>query len=292
MKFKRNIVDYLSRYVYIRNFIRRFYYSIISYEDDRILHPDTEIVSRSEGFAKNNYLHFEAVKKIGSLLLVENCVEELHRFGGPNDGGYVMAEPKSRNVAIISLGIGKDVSWDVSMSKYARVIHLYDHTVVDIPEKIPSGIHFKQKIGAKSSPDSISLADCFERLPRAEEYILKIDIEGSEWEVLDEATLDLLDEFSQIVIEFHNLHTYLETLQISKAVNVLAKLRKNHLVVNFHANNFGDFKIIGNHPVPDIFEVSYLNRKSTIIKNEQDVVAELNAPNSTSIPEIVLKFPY
>jgi hypothetical protein len=40
-------------------------------------------------------------------------------------------------------------------------------------------------------------------LARAEPPILKLDIEGDEWSVLDNASADLLLRFDQIALEFH-----------------------------------------------------------------------------------------
>jgi hypothetical protein len=47
---------------------------------------------------------------------------------------------------------------------------------------------------------------------------------------------------------------------------VLGRLNLTHAPYHVHANNWGDFKIIANVPVPDVLEVSYLRRDRGMFK--------------------------
>ena len=54
--------------------------------------------------------------------------------------------------------------------------------------------------------------------------VLKMDVEGAEWESLDSTPQDILIEFDQIVIELHGINNF---LNIDIKIRVLQKLNEN-----------------------------------------------------------------
>ena len=290
MSLRRKLVDLAVNSPKLRLFIRQAYWSILKFEEaaEKFLVDESE--SLELAVAKNSNLHFEIVKNIAFELRVVDHQNKLARYGGDFDGGYVMAEPISPNLSILSLGVGSDISWDEEIGVNAHTIHFYDHTVDCLPVEIDVATHFKTEVGPQSKPGTVTLQECIRRLPVSNDYILKIDIEGAEWAVLHEVDADLLDRFSQIVIEFHGLHEHILNLEVLQVMEVLRKLRTNHDIVNFHPNNFGNFEIIGNHPVPDIFEVTYL-RRNLLMTKSKEFKTTVNSPNTSFRTDIVLNFP-
>ena len=196
------------------------------------------------------------------LKLVHVNQEFLKRVGNEGDGGYIMYSNFSGNEVLISAGIGEDVSWDFHMLNTfaAKAVIQIDHTIGGKPPREDSRVIFIDKmLKGYDSQESVTLGWLINRLPQAHPRILKIDIEGSEWEVFAATTLSDLSTFDQICVEFHNLHEvifednphYLETM---------AKLATNHAPIHVHANNWGAYEIIANRPVPDVLEVTYLSR--------------------------------
>ena len=155
---------------------------------------------------------------------------ELIRVGGDRDGGYVMSADMSVRRAI-SIGVGRDISWDVSMALMGVQVHAFDHTVRKLPQRAP-GVTF-HKVGVGTAPGCRPLGVLVAETAGDHDVILKIDIEGNEWEAL--AGEDL-SQFTQILLELHDLERLMENSRIR---DVLQHLHASHLPVHVHANNYG-----------------------------------------------------
>ena len=88
---------------------------------------------------------------------------------------------------------------------------------------------------------------------------LKMDIEGynfnmGEWSWLNNLSIDELNKFRQIVIEFHFPNT-------GKHWEQLRKLSQTHYLIHFHANNNNNviYRIDGKM-IPSVFECTYVRR--------------------------------
>lgn len=214
------------------------------------------------------------------------------RVGDANDGGYVLVEDFSSKDVCLSLGIGDNDSFDQELAGKIQAIHMYDHTIETTPSSMPNAYFHKVGISAKRQPGFVTLEDCLESIPSSTEVILKIDIEGTEWEVFANVRVETLNRFKQIAVEFHGLHRLNDDKHFNLVTESLDKLNKNHAVVNVHANNWSDFDIIGNFPVPDVIEVTYVRRDRLKISSISPVVDPdpLNAPNNPYNFEIQLGF--
>ena len=101
--------------------------------------------------------------------------------------------------------------------------------------------------------------------------ILKMDIEGNEWEVLQEITPDILNKFKYITMELHisdskineNYDLYLECLK---------KLMKDHQVFHIHCCNCGKLLDLGGgNPICKVIEVSYIKREGNQFKKDESI---------------------
>jgi hypothetical protein len=251
----------------------------------------TEVVHDASPQA-TNYDFQRRLVEISKTLRLERLTDPnigFSRFGNQFDGGYVMVNDFSNNDALVSLGVGDDVTLDAELSKTISKVHFYDHTVSDLPQTIHNAVLHKEEIGYFKE-NAVTLEETLIRLKPAGDTILKMDIEGSEWEVL-ENTVSLRD-FKQIVVEFHGLHQLVNLDAFIKIASALRKIHSTHAPVHLHANNYVPLAIIGNSVVPDVIEVTYLNRskyKTTLIDPLPG--AEFDSPNCSLIPEIALSFP-
>jgi hypothetical protein len=215
---------------------------------------------------------------------------ELIRVGGLGDGGYVMLDNFTEIDGVLSFGVGPDVSWDLDISRKTPLIHLYDHTVSGLPASIPNGIWFKEKIVSTGDLTGTSITEAIERLPNSNNLILKSDIEDSEWDIFAKCPTEVLLKFDQIVIEFHWLSDKICGGQYELMFSAFENLSQTHSVVNIHANNYANYEIIANCPVPSVIEVTYVRTKSYEIEKALNEI-NLNAPNFKDKPEINLSFP-
>ena len=163
------------------------------------------------------------------------------RVGDPGDGGYVMLDDFAGVTGALSFGIDTNCSWDTQIAERGIDVYQYDHTV-DGPPTAHARFHFTQKmIVAVNSEQGESLTSVLEKLPAlpTERLILKIDIEGAEWDVFVAASEVELGRFSQIICEFHDFDKLLDWSWRDRAQRFLAKLRAQFDVVHVHANNYG-----------------------------------------------------
>ena len=255
--------------------------------------PDEKIeVGQSASPQARNYDFQRRVLEISKTLRVERVTDPIisfSRFGNQFDGGYVMVNDLNNTDALISLGVGNDVTLDAELSKTISKVHFYDHTVSDLPQTIHNSVLHKEEIGYFKE-SAVTLEETLIRLKPAGDAILKMDIEGSEWEVLENTVS--LGDFKQIVIEFHGLHQLINLDAFIKIASALRKIHSTHAPVHLHANNYSPLAIIGNSVVPDVIEVTYLSR-SKYKTNLIDPLpgAEFDSPNCSLIPEIALSFP-
>lgn len=186
------------------------------------------------------------------------------RRGRANDGGYVMLNHGLENVIAYSLGINDDVSWDMEMARAGCQLFQYDHTIDALPEQHPSFQWSRNGVAGSSSEDGVfkSIDDliCSNGHTACRDLILKMDIEGSEWELLNAIPFETLLQFSQIVAEFHSFTFVDGDEHYQDVTGALRKLNETHKLVHIHANNCGWLGMIGGVTLPDAFEVTYVRR--------------------------------
>lgn len=213
------------------------------------------------------------------------------RFGDDLDGGYVLSSEIRSRTNCISIGAGTNISFDSAISRMVGEVHLYDHTIQTLPQVAPKNVKFfQQGLGTKTLGDYLSLEDCVAKFPTESRLILKIDIEGAEWHILDADDLIELSRFDQIAIEFHDFYKVTDEAYYRKVIRVLKKLNESHQVINVHANNWGKFEIVANVPFADVLEVSYISKLLIKDKNILQNQSIPNKPCNPFGPEVELAF--
>jgi len=218
-------------------------------------------------------------------------LEKACRLGSENDGGYIMIDDITDQDFLISMGVGDDVNFERALSKKVIGTHLYDFSIETLPDLIENSQFFCERIG---SNEATSLATAVGRVPKPTDLLLKMDIEGSEWETLKNTESKTLNMFRQIVVEFHWLENIFNDQYYETALEVLHKLSETHFVLNAHPNNNGDTLIVENLLFPGVIEVSYLRRESYEIysdslNSDDSIYVDLNRPCNPDLPELYLQ---
>lgn len=227
-----------------------------------------------------------------SILCPVNVTCGKVRIGGPNDGGYVMANDFKGNTLCYSIGVGPQVFWDQEMAKRNMEIYQYDHTVELAPSDHPK-FHF-HKIGIAadlSDPEMITLERMLEDNGHSDEssMLLKIDIEGFEWDVFDRMSSNILSKFDQIVVEFHGLEFLDRDSFRSRAERVFRNLSHSHACIHIHGNNYGGYGMVRNIPVPNVIEVTYaLRSRFAFIESTDIFPTHLDDPCKPDEPDLFL----
>jgi hypothetical protein len=218
------------------------------------------------------------------------------RIGKNYDGGYVMVDDFSdRIVAAYSFGISNDCSWDEQIANKGIDVFMYDHTIRGLPQENNRFHFFKYGVcGFQKTKRLKTLAQFVKENnhANADELILKMDVEGAEWDALDYSDIELLKKFSQIVIEFHGLvGACYDGNKFEIVRRVLSKLNLTHQSLHVNGNGYAQILSLGKVCLPDSLEVLYVSRdkyKDKLVKNERLFPTELDLPSSKDFPSVIL----
>jgi len=244
----------------------------------------------------------------------------LARVGGPNDGGYVVPlEAVSAAHALVSFGLSHNWTFERDFKKHnpVAIVHCYDHTV-SLPTAVQYSfgqllrfilllrasalrkvftwidylvffrndkIHFRQKIWFDNRDNGATIENVFSRLPEGCPVFVKMDIEGSEYRVLD----DLLRHSRDIVamaIEFHDVDI------VSSLFNsLIEKIKRDFHIVHIHGNNMGGMTPF-NFPIGP--EITFLNKRffdsPPALSGLKYPVSGLDQPNNPRLPDFAFEF--
>ena len=221
----------------------------------------------------------------------------LIRAGVNKDGGYVVDSILFKKTEhLLSLGMGDDWSFELdflSKNEFGK-ISIYDHSINFYTFLKPllkcfkrflffrntfSNLKFryfkfmeyflfvkhkkvsfyKEKISKENGKKfkSTSLTKAFKRLNQIDKIILKIDIEGYEYEIIDEI-INNYKRIEMVLLEFHNIDCNEKIF-----INCMKKLLINFEVIHLHGNNHCGQCISG---MPIALEVTMVNKVN--IKNK------------------------
>lgn len=216
------------------------------------------------------------------------------RVGGPNDGGYVILDKLHTDQKIFSYGLSWNISFDLDLAQRGHDVYMFDHTISSLTVQHPLFHWFKE--GISTQTDSLAslstLGDHFKKLAHSEQnIILKIDIEGAEWKVLEEVPLDVLLCAEQIILELHNFSKINDEAWYTTALGALHKLSENFLLFHVHVNNCAPLVLINNIVIADVIEVSYIRKDLAISTSSQTIYpTHLDAPNNPDVIDFALLF--
>jgi hypothetical protein len=211
------------------------------------------------------------------------------RAGAEGDGGYVMLDDLGSITTAVSAGIGREDSWDVAMADRGVPVLQFDHTVAGAPTTHPLCTFHRKKIVARPSAnaDETTLDEIVR--PLAGDVILKLDIEGDEYDVLRTTPPEILLKFRQIVCEFHKLHQITKPQSRQTVFDAFHRLATSHAIIHVHANNCGGVAMIGGIAVPKLVELSFVRRRDYRLRDSDETFpTALDRPNSSEIPDLPL----
>lgn len=237
-----------------------------------------------------------------------NANYDLLRLGKDNDGGYLVCkESIRRSKVVFSFGISDDISFETDFKKQNNcqiiafdptstnkfffkkmVINLIKLNLKNLFNSLLNFYNFKKffykrnnllvkkKIGIGGSLPfaSISFDKIILLTQEKKDFFLKIDIEGSEYRILD----DLIKNSSLIeglAIEFHDVDIHLD-----KISEFIKKIDLD--LVHIHPNNYSE---PGINNIPSALELTFA-RNPIVINREVILPHKLdqkNDPNSKNI---------
>lgn len=207
---------------------------------------------------------------------------DLVRLGKQNDGGYLVnIEDVKKTSRLISFGVGDDTSFEEDFIKVnSCVVDAYDGTIEQIPpffqhdnytlhhSNIGHGIDKKRLCDVLSAPD--------------ENLFLKCDIEGAEYQILDELIVHS-SKFCGMALEFHDIYEYPLFNLLS---NFISKIDQK--LIHIHLNNWSYLETPTGY-LPGCVELSFSSSKN-ISLSPVILPHDLDSPNAPMRDEFRILF--
>jgi len=211
------------------------------------------------------------------------------RFGNIGDGGYVIVDDLKKSDVLFSIGIGDNVSFDKQSEPKVSKVILIDHTV---PWFLPPQGNFeiirKPLQPEEASTEGVTIKELLDSNSTSGDYILKLDIEGDEWKVLNDLDAEDFLKFRQIIVEFHGLNEFED---LENKISALHKLASTHVPIAVHPNNHGTYLVIGKTVIPDVIEVTWARLNSyTFNSGNYFKNGHLFSANSPDLPDIQVEW--
>eukprot|EP00928_Gymnodinium_smaydae_P016497 TRINITY_DN16196_c0_g1_i1.p1 TRINITY_DN16196_c0_g1~~TRINITY_DN16196_c0_g1_i1.p1 ORF type:complete len:324 (-),score=83.16 TRINITY_DN16196_c0_g1_i1:98-1069(-) len=249
---------------------------------------------------------------LNSFRICGHC-NKFERFGENHDGGYLMCMDGYGGAhssggsdipaihAAYSLGVEVHDQWSLDVADRLDV----DVTQLDCTVAVGTCHHprckFYQKCagaddGRAHDDDVWTMKELLQHTARdkASEgaLLMKMDIEGSEWDIFEHETPATLSKFSQLIVEFHWLHDSEKHASFLKAVRNL--LDADFRVVHLHGNNYGSMYRFGGESIPDVLEITFVRNAAKrkggcSVKQTYNSLDAPNNPASSELPMANLK---
>jgi hypothetical protein len=194
---------------------------------------------------------------------LKNCA--LKRFGSANDGGYLMCENLLDGIAsAYSYGIDTEDNWGCEVSTRLNVpVHQYDCFTPYRPT-CPGGrfVYHNECIGPRAEtidahPFDTLASQIAKNGDAGKPLLVKMDIEGAEWESLLATPNELLDRIAQLPMELHGVNK-------PRFIELVQKLKQTFYLVSVHFNNFACSKT--SQPFPAIaYQVLFVNKRLGVL---------------------------
>jgi hypothetical protein len=210
---------------------------------------------------------------------LKNCT--MQRFGGPNDGGYLMCGNLLGGIqSVYSYGIGPADDWGCEMSvKHDVPVHQYDCFAPDRPA-CPDGraVFHDECIGPRADVVDSRVFDSLTSQIRkngdaGKPLVVKIDVEGAEVGSLMATPDGVLDRIDQLAMEIHGANR--------RFLDLVRKLKRTFHLVHLHFNN--QACTVRLNPLPAwAYQVLFVNKRIGVLDHTKPtpvLPSPLDAPD-------------
>ena len=269
--FHKNRIPLLSKNIFVKN--------------NKALYEGDELKSKIEELkmlTNNNKTKYERIEKC----LMKNPDEELciYQFLCPKevlnkkkviygdnlDGTYILHDDLENIKIAYSLGIDSRIQFDKALADKGIDVYMYDHTINKLPFENEK-FHWK-KIGIGGNKNRTYNIQTLQEMLKENGHvneknmILKIDVEGAEWDSLADTPEDVLLQFKYITIEYHFFeifHPYF--------YDVIKKVHKTHQVFFVQCHPPSPAITYENNIICECLEVSYIIREGNKFSTDKSI---------------------
>ena len=201
----------------------------------------------------------------------------LIRLGRNCDGGYVIPE-ELINDNLLTCGIADEISFEedyIKMVKFPN-IHCFDGTIENFPSTNPLFSFHRKNIGKFDNDDTISLNTIFSCFfKNQKKVVLKMDIEGAEYESFSTLSQENLKKIDCMVLEMHDIDS-----KYNEFSSLMYKLNSELVLIHRHDNNSGGYFTYNNELFGRVYELTFVNKRHVLNKNDNNLPIDgLDFPN-------------
>jgi hypothetical protein len=185
------------------------------------------------------------------------------RIGSYNDGGYLLLDHLLEKTDVLySYGIADNTTFETEFCyRYQCSARLYDHTINRLPYCLPTFKFHKEGIGASKTHELNTLMSHIQQNNDTNKnMVLKMDVEGAEYEALLATPNHVLQQFSQIAIELHGIDNIESEQEYQLRCNFFDKMNKIFFLYHAHYNNYDHTIVKYGYNIPQTIEVTFVNR--------------------------------
>jgi hypothetical protein len=186
---------------------------------------------------------------------------ELVRVGPQYDGGYLIPNDLQDLVACFSPGVGDIVGFELDMLARGIPCYLLDASVRENPIQDLQAVFDRYYLSSYDDAESITLESWVTKYaPSSGDLILQMDVEGAEYGVIEQTSIETLMRFRIIVIEFHFTDYLFDSFGFKIINNSLKKILQKFSIVHIHPNN--NSKTVMRHGIalPQALEFTFLRK--------------------------------
>jgi hypothetical protein len=214
---------------------------------------------------------------------LENCT--FTRVGSPHDGGYVMCDNLLGGFeGAYSYGIGGHDAWGCEIATRHQIpVHQYD--CFEPPNVTCPGGQFvphAECVGAaRETVDSRVFDTVANHVAQnghtGKRIVVKMDVEGAEWEALLATPDAVLERIDQLPMELHGVDD-------PRFIDLVQKLKRTFHLVHLHFNNWACAP--GLEPFPaSAYQVLFVNKRLGVVGPPQPGAAPAHAFDAPDYPD-------
>jgi hypothetical protein len=231
----------------------------------------------------------EALRDELRIVTIENCT--LERFGSAHDGGYLLCGNLLEDAeAVYSYGIATEDNWGCAVSRQSGLtIHQYDCFTPHRPTC--DGGRFQFHDECVGDTRETRGTEPFDTLPAqiagngdgGKRLLIKMDVEGAEWEALSATPDAVLDRIDQFAMELHGTDE-------ARILETVRRLKRTFYLANLNFNNWSCRADLA--PLPAwAYQVLWVNKRVAVVDADAPSPgprSRLNAPDNANGPDCQL----
>lgn len=278
--------------------------AINCYEQALAIKPDFPEAYNNRGFTRQELdqqgpplkkwigksIEIQKIEEFLKLVKPINTNHNLIRVGGEKDGGYLIPNDIENIYACFSPGVSDNTNFENDLTKKGIKCFLADYSVEKPPIDNALFDFEKKYLSDKNNDINLTLESWVKsKVPNHNEFILQMDIEGSEYPVIASTPLEIFNKFRILVIEFHSLDSLFDRTKFNSIDLVFKKLLKNFDVVHIHPNNCSKPTEHEGIVIPPYMEFTFIRKDRVTNKSNQiSFPHKLDRPNIASFNDYPL----